>query len=152
MNQITMSQSDKSRPASKQKRPAAPIEPKHEKQSVRPKTAAASRATSNKINKNIAMSTLTTGQIDQHMKDFPGWAHHQPAITRTYKFESFLMSIAFVRRIAKRAEKIQHHPDIDIRFDRVKLTLSTHDAGGITEIDFTLARECDEVFAKFAEE
>jgi len=61
------------------------------------------------------------------------------------------MSIAFVRRIAKRAQKINHHPDIDIRFDRVTLTLSTHDEGGITEKDFTLARQCDVVFSKFLE-
>jgi 4a-hydroxytetrahydrobiopterin dehydratase len=69
---------------------------------------------------------------------------------RTCKFETFLMSIAFVRRIAKRAEKLQHHPDIDIRYDKVTLTLTTHDAGGITEKDFALAEQCDEVFAKFA--
>ena len=72
-------------------------------------------------------------------------------ICRTYKFEGFLMSIAFVHRIAKRAQKMNHHPDIDIRFDRVKLTLTTHDAGGLTEKDFTLAEQCDEVFAKFSE-
>ena len=59
------------------------------------------------------------------------------------------MSIAFVRRIAKRAEKMNHHPDIDVRFDQVTLTLTTHDEGGITEKDFSLARECDGVFSKF---
>jgi 4a-hydroxytetrahydrobiopterin dehydratase len=61
------------------------------------------------------------------------------------------MSIAFVRRIAKRAEKMKHHPDFDIRFDKVTLRLSTHDEGGVTEKDFALARQCDEVFAKFLE-
>ncbi len=59
------------------------------------------------------------------------------------------MSIAFVHRIAKRAQKMNHHPDIDIRFDKVKLTLTTHDEGGITEKDFALARQCDEEFDKF---
>ena len=58
-------------------------------------------------------------------------------------------SIDFVRRIAKQALKINHHPDIDIRFDKVVLTLTTHDEGGITEKDFSLARKCDEVFARF---
>ena len=61
------------------------------------------------------------------------------------------MSIAFVHRIAKRAQKMNHHPDIDIRFDQVKLTLTTHDAGGLTEKDFALARQCDEVFSRFLE-
>ena len=61
------------------------------------------------------------------------------------------MSIAFVHRIAKRAQKMNHHPDIDIRYDKVTLTLTTHDAGGLTENDFTLAEQCDEVFSKFSE-
>ena len=61
------------------------------------------------------------------------------------------MSIAFVRRVAKRAEKNQHHPDIDVRYDKVSLTLTTHDEGGLTEQDFILAEQCDEIFAKFSE-
>jgi 4a-hydroxytetrahydrobiopterin dehydratase len=60
------------------------------------------------------------------------------------------MSIAFVRRIAKQAQKINHHPDIDIRFDKVTLTLTSHDEGGITKKDFSLARQCDEVFSRFS--
>jgi 4a-hydroxytetrahydrobiopterin dehydratase len=98
------------------------------------------------------MPALTTKQIKLHLKDVPDWSQRAQTLVRTYKFETFLMSIAFVRRIAKRAEKIQHHPDIDIRFDQVKLTLTTHDEGGLTEKDFTLAGQCDEVFAKFLEE
>jgi 4a-hydroxytetrahydrobiopterin dehydratase len=69
-------------------------------------------------------------------------------ILRTFKFEGFLKGIDFVYRIARKAQKINHHPDIDIRFDRVTLKLTTHDEGGITEKDFSLARQCDEVFAK----
>ena len=95
------------------------------------------------------MPALTTAQVDQNLKAFPGWSRQKRTLCRTCKFESFLLAIAFVRRIAKRAEKIQHHPDIDIRFDQVTLTLSTHNAGGLTEKDFLLARQCDEVFAKF---
>ena len=97
------------------------------------------------------MPALTTEQIKLHLKDVPDWSQRAQTLVRTYKFETFLMSIAFVRRIAKRAEKIQHHPDIDIRFDQVTLTLTTHDVGGLTEKDFTLAGQCDEVFAKFLE-
>jgi len=72
-------------------------------------------------------------------------------ICRTYKFADFLHSLDFVNRVAKKAQKLNHHPDIDIRYDKVKLTLTTHDAGGLTEKDFTLAEQCDEVFAKFSE-
>jgi 4a-hydroxytetrahydrobiopterin dehydratase len=60
-----------------------------------------------------------------------------------------MTGIDFVRRIAKQTLKINHQPDIDIRFDKVTLTLTTHDAGGITQKDFSLARKCDEIFARF---
>ena len=97
------------------------------------------------------MSALTAEQITDQLKPVPDWAHHAKTISRTFKFEDFLMSIAFIRRIAKRAEKMNHHPDIDIRYDKVKLTLTTHDKGGLTKKDFTLAGQCDEVFSKFLE-
>ena len=60
-----------------------------------------------------------------------------------------MSGVDFVRRIAKQALKINHHPDIDIRYDQVTLTLTTHDEGGITDKDFALAQKCDEVFARF---
>jgi 4a-hydroxytetrahydrobiopterin dehydratase len=97
------------------------------------------------------MSALTAKQISLHLKTVPAWTKRAQTIGRTYKFEGFLASIAFVHHIAKRAQKTNHHPDIDIRFDQVKLTLTTHDAGGLTEKDFTLARQCDAVFSKFLE-
>jgi 4a-hydroxytetrahydrobiopterin dehydratase len=97
------------------------------------------------------MPALTAKQIKLHLKAVPKWSKRAQTICRTFKFEGFLMSIAFVRRIAKRAQKANHHPDIDIRFDKVKLTLTTHDEGGITKKDFLLAKQCDAVFSKFLE-
>src|ERR1039457_1597755 len=97
------------------------------------------------------MPVLTAKQISLHLKTVPAWTKRAQTIGRTYKFDGFLMSIAFVHRIAKRAQKMNHHPDIDIRFDQVTVTLTTHDEGGITEKDFPLARQCDEVFSKFLE-
>ena len=96
------------------------------------------------------MPALTTKQVSLHLKAVPNWSKRAQTILRTFKFEGFLKSIAFVNRIARKAQKVNHHPDIDIRFDKVKLTLTTHDAGGLTEKDFTLAEQCDEVFAKFS--
>jgi 4a-hydroxytetrahydrobiopterin dehydratase len=61
-----------------------------------------------------------------------------------------LNSIAFVNRIARRAQKMNHHPDIKICFDQVTLALTTHDEGGLTKKDFSLARQCDEVFTKLS--
>lgn len=97
------------------------------------------------------MPALTTEQVSLHLKAIPDWAKCAQVICRTFKFEGFMMSIDFVRRIAKQALKINHQPDIDIRFDEVTLTLTTHDEGGITEKDFLLARKCDEVFSRFLE-
>jgi 4a-hydroxytetrahydrobiopterin dehydratase len=97
------------------------------------------------------MPTLTTKEINLQLKTVPDWSKRAQTIGRTFKFEGFMMSIDFVRRIAKQTLKINHQPDIDIRFDQVTLTLTTHDEGGITEKDFSLARKCDEVFSRFLE-
>jgi len=95
------------------------------------------------------MPALTTKQISLHSKAVPTWSKRAKTMLRTFKFEGFLNSIAFVRRIARKAQKLNHHPDIDIRFDQVTLALTTHDEGGLTAKDFTLARQCDDVFVKF---
>jgi 4a-hydroxytetrahydrobiopterin dehydratase len=97
------------------------------------------------------MPALTAKQVSLHLKAVPHWSKRGQKIHRIFEFEGFLNSIAFVNRIAKKAQKLNHHPDIDIRFNKVTLTLTTHDEGGITGKDFTLARQCDEVFAKFLE-
>ena len=94
------------------------------------------------------MPALTAKEINLHLKAVSDWSKRANAIRRTFKFEDFLKSIAFVNQIAKKAQKLNHHPDIDIRFDKVTLTLTTHDEGGITQKDFTLARQCDEDFAE----
>ena len=98
------------------------------------------------------MSLLNAKEIAAQLKQIPEWTRRRKTITRTYKLESFPLSIAFVERIAKRAEKMQHHPDIDIRYDEVTLALTTHDAGGLTQKDFALAAQADKDFVKFAEE
>jgi len=94
------------------------------------------------------MPVLNTKQIKLRLKSIPGWTKDAQTIRRTFKFEGFLNSINFVNRIARKAQKANHHPDIDIRFDKVMLTLTTHDKGGITGKDFTLTRQCNEVFSR----
>ena len=94
------------------------------------------------------MPALNTKQVSLHLKAVPNWSKRAQTILRTFKFEGFLKSIAFVNRIARKAQKVNHLPDIDIRFNKVTLTLTTHDEGGITEKDFSLARQCDEIFSK----
>jgi len=96
------------------------------------------------------MPALHSKQIKLHLQAVPNWSKHAQTICRTFKFEGFMSSVDFVRRIAKQTLKINHQPDIDIRFDKVTLMLTTHDEGGITEKDFSLARKCDEFFARFS--
>ena len=73
----------------------------------------------------------------------PGWTRAGRAIARTYRFEDFRGALAFVNRVAALAERQQHHPDIDIRYNEVTLSVWTHDAGGLTERDFRLAAAID---------
>jgi len=94
------------------------------------------------------MPALTSKQIKLHLKAVPAWSKRAQTIRRTFKFDGFLNSITFVNRIARKAQKLNHHPDIDIRFNKVTLTLTTHDEGGLTEKDFIVARQCDEVLDK----
>jgi 4a-hydroxytetrahydrobiopterin dehydratase len=95
------------------------------------------------------MPALTTKQVRLHLKTVPNWSKRAQTILRTFDFEGFLKSMDFVNRIARKAQKMNHYPDIDIRFNKVTLKLTTHDEGGITEKDFFLAVQCDEVLTKF---
>ena len=73
----------------------------------------------------------------------PGWQRAGRAIARTYRFDDFRGALAFVNRVGELAERQQHHPDIDIRYNEVTLRVWTHDAGGLTERDFQLAAGID---------
>lgn len=85
------------------------------------------------------MDTLSNSEIAGRLGRLPGWERHGEAIRRTFSFSDFAEAIAFVNRVAELAEGMDHHPDIDIRYSKVTLTLSTHDAGGLTDRDFSLA-------------
>jgi len=93
------------------------------------------------------MSKLPQNEIDERLTSVPEWSQANDRIQRTCMFDSFDDAVAFVNRVAQLAEAQQHHPDILIRFNKVTLTLSTHDAGGITAKDFELAISVDELFA-----
>lgn len=81
--------------------------------------------------------------IQRELGNLPGWSRRDRALTKTYTRRSFADVIAFVTRVADIAEAMGHHPDIDIRYTRVTFSLSTHDAGGITQRDVTLAGEIE---------
>ncbi len=89
------------------------------------------------------MEKLSTSQIRTGLTSVPDWKKRGQVITRTYEFKDFPGAIRFVNAVAKPAEKAWHHPDIDIRWNKVTLSLTTHDAGGLTQKDFELARKFD---------
>ena len=89
------------------------------------------------------MPVLSESELNERLEVMPDWNVVKGEITRTYKLASFPFAIEFVRQIGDLAEAAGHHPDIDIRYDNVKIALSTHDEKGITEKDFNLAKQID---------
>lgn len=89
------------------------------------------------------MTRLTAAQIKTALRTVPDWKKRDATIRRIYVFKDFVAGMRFVNRVAKLAEKACHHPDMDIRWNKVTLTLTTHDAGGLTVKDFDLARKFD---------
>lgn len=89
------------------------------------------------------MALLSHEEILTRLRRLSGWELADTAIRKRYTFAAFLDGVRFVDRVAILAEAADHHPDIDIRYTRITLTLSTHSAGGITEKDFTLAEQID---------
>ncbi|MCA9287211.1 MAG: 4a-hydroxytetrahydrobiopterin dehydratase [Phycisphaerales bacterium] len=89
------------------------------------------------------MAKMSEAEIRSGLEQASNWTQAGEAIQRTFSFQSFVESMAFVNRVADEAERAEHHPDILIRYNKVTLTLSTHDAGGITRKDFDLALAVD---------
>ncbi|MFP5234588.1 MAG: 4a-hydroxytetrahydrobiopterin dehydratase [Acidobacteriota bacterium] len=91
-------------------------------------------------------SPLSSTEIDSRLRSLAGWKLDKGEITRTFTFPDFLGSLDFVNRAGELAEAAGHHPDIDIRYNKVKLTLVTHDAGGLTAKDFDLAEKINGLY------
>lgn len=87
----------------------------------------------------MAHSPLSEAEISARLSSVPSWRHEGNEIVRTFQYPDFRAALAFVNRAGDLAEAAGHHPDIDIRYNKVRLALTTHDAGGLTEKDFDLA-------------
>jgi len=87
----------------------------------------------------MSRSPLPEGEISARLNTVPSWRREGHEITRTFTFPDFRAALAFVNKTGDLAEAAGHHPDIDIRYNRVRLALTTHDAGGLTANDFDLA-------------
>jgi 4a-hydroxytetrahydrobiopterin dehydratase len=93
------------------------------------------------------MKKMTASQVRAALAEVPEWSEVGEAIQRTYQFPDFVAAMRFVDGIAEAAEAQRHHPEILIRYNKVTLTLATHDAGGITPKDFMLAKAADALIA-----
>ncbi len=82
---------------------------------------------------------LTADDVRNRMHEIDGWQYDGAELLRTFTCNSFTDAMRFVNRVAVAAEQAHHHPDIDIRYNTVKLSLVTHSEGGITDKDFALA-------------
>jgi 4a-hydroxytetrahydrobiopterin dehydratase len=94
---------------------------------------------------NAGVNKLSAAQIKAAQANVPDWKKKGQTLTRTFQFKDFPAAIKFVNAVAKLAEKAWHHPDIDIRWNKVSLTLTTHDAGGLTDRDFKLAKQFNQL-------
>jgi 4a-hydroxytetrahydrobiopterin dehydratase len=89
------------------------------------------------------MPALTPQQVQDRLSSLPEWRIESGELTRTFAFKDFVAALAFVNRVGEAAEAAAHHPDIDIRYNKVRLNLVTHDAGGLTANDFDLAAKAN---------
>ena len=91
---------------------------------------------------------LSDLDIQRALGSLAGWSRRGETLVKTYVFNKFADAIAFVDRVAVIADEMDHHPDIDIRYTKVTMTLSTHDAGGVTQSDLKLAERIEGVSSR----
>ncbi len=89
------------------------------------------------------MPALSPDQANACLASVPEWEIVNGELVRTFQFKDFRAALGFVNRVGELAEEAGHHPDIDIRYNRVRLALVTHDVGGLTSKDFDLAARAD---------
>jgi 4a-hydroxytetrahydrobiopterin dehydratase len=94
------------------------------------------------------MPVLDPVTVSEKLKQLTGWKLENGEIVRSLGFADFVAAMRFVNAVAEKAEEAGHHPDIDIRYNKVKLALVSHDAGGLTEADFRLAATIDNLPTK----
>ena len=84
-------------------------------------------------------SLLTDTEVAAGLANLPGWSLDGKSLRRTFSFKGFPEAVAFIQGLVAPAEALDHHPDVDVRYNKVTVTLSTHSAGGLTALDLELA-------------
>jgi 4a-hydroxytetrahydrobiopterin dehydratase len=97
------------------------------------------------------MKKFSADEVDAALRTLPEWRRNarREAISRQYAFEDFVQAFSFMTQVAMMAEKRNHHPEWSNVYNTVDVTLTTHDAQGVTQRDVELARYADDVFARF---
>jgi 4a-hydroxytetrahydrobiopterin dehydratase len=93
------------------------------------------------------MSVLTDNEVQQALTSLSGWQKKGEAIQRVFRFPDFKAAMQFVNKVADAAEKANHHPDIDIRYNTITMALVSHDAGGVTQRDVRMAEAINKIAA-----
>jgi 4a-hydroxytetrahydrobiopterin dehydratase len=91
----------------------------------------------------MSASLLSLSEITDRLPSIPLWRTENSELVRTVAFANFRQALDFVNKVGELAEAADHHPDIDIRYNRVRLALATHSAGGLTQKDFDLAKQIE---------
>ena len=89
------------------------------------------------------MALLSDSEIEKRLGELAGWTREGDAITKTFENGDFVGSVKFVDRLVEPAEGMNHHPDLEISWDKVKVSITTHAEGGLTDNDFELAGKID---------
>jgi 4a-hydroxytetrahydrobiopterin dehydratase len=91
------------------------------------------------------MAVLADAEIKQALNGLKGWQQSGEAIQRTFQFTDFKAAMQFVNKVADAAEEANHHPDIDIRYNKVIMSLVSHDSGGVTQRDVGMAQRINQI-------
>ena len=91
----------------------------------------------------LSMTLLSDDQVDERLSDLDGWSRDGDAITKTFENGDFVGSVEFIRKLVEPAEGMNHHPDLELSWDKVTVSLTNHAEGGLTEADFELAGKID---------
>jgi len=93
----------------------------------------------------VVSTVLSQSEIDQALRNLEGWSRRDNTIERTLQFPDFITAMKFVNEVAVVAESANHHPDITINYNRVTMSLTSHDSGGVTQRDLRMAGKITEV-------
>jgi 4a-hydroxytetrahydrobiopterin dehydratase len=98
----------------------------------------------------MSVEKMTAQQVETSLKEMPGWELRNDKLHREHRFKDFVQAWGFMTQVAILAEKMDHHPEWSNVYSRVTIDLTTHEAGGISELDFELAKKIDRILVSLA--